>query len=118
MRGRKRGQEWAGQEVLSEREGGGEKRRRQGPPESKPRAKGQVEGQTKSSEGSAAVCMHVPAPPVHFPGDGDILPVPWNTWTPIVFVALDGHSEAWEPAKSIVLSARLTLEQTNSLFSH
>lgn len=82
-----RGQEGAGQEVLREREGGDEQRRRQELPESKPRAKGQVEGQTQSSEGTSADSISVPVPPLHFPGDGDTLPVPWNTWTPIVFVA-------------------------------
>lgn len=86
-----RGQEGPGQEVLHEREGGDEQRRQE-PPESKPRAKGQVEGQTQSGEGTSADSISVPVPPLHFPGDDDTLPVPWNTWTPIVFVARGGES--------------------------
>lgn len=118
VRSNMRGQEGAGQEVLCEREGGNEQRRRQEPPESKPRAKGQVEGQTQSSKGTSANSINVPVPPVHFPGDGDILPVPWNTWTPIVFVAWGGgHSVAWGPNTSIVLRAGLTIEQANTVES-
>lgn len=55
VRSNTRGQEGAGQEVLRESEGGGEKRRRQEPPESKPRAKGQVEG--RNSEQRADTCQ-------------------------------------------------------------
>lgn len=99
MRINSRGQEGAGQEVLHESEGGGEKRRRQEPPESKPRAKGQVEGRTQSSEGTPADSISVPVPAVHFPGDGDILPVPWR------------------PDKSIALRAGLTTDQANRVGS-
>lgn len=34
-----------------------------------------------------------------------------------MFVALGGHSVAWEPAKSIVLSASLTPEQADTVES-
>jgi len=117
VRGDMRGQEGAGQEVLHEREGGDEMRRRQESPESKPRAKGQVEGQTPSSEGTSADSISVPVPPLHFPGDGDTLPVPWNTDTNCVCSSGRGSRHAWGPNTSIVLRAGLTIEQANTVES-
>lgn len=59
--------------------------------------------------GSAAI-LSVSVPPSHFPGDDDRLPIPEGTWSPVVFVTLGGHSVLWEPAKSIVFRAGLTIE--------
>lgn len=59
--------------------------------------------------GPAAI-LSVSVPPNHFPGDDDRLPIPEGTWSPIVFVTLGGHSVLWEPAKSIVFRAGLTIE--------